>query len=111
VNSVNLVSRTSRPSDTIGPFVDDRRHLGVLVGEILLFDSKETYRINAHLTDATLTGWDIQETTPCRWTNGNAILPLGQRLPGSVGMLSIPILAAGPYLSTQDIKRPMAQTA
>ncbi|MEE8663027.1 MAG: Hint domain-containing protein [Acetobacter sp.] len=110
VNSVNFVSRTSRPSDTIGPFVDDRRHLGVLVGEIILFDSKETYRINVHLTDATLTGWDVQESANCRWTNGNAILPLRERQPGSVGMLSVLILAAGPYLNTQDIKRPMAQT-
>ncbi|WP_080504714.1 Hint domain-containing protein [Gluconobacter oxydans] len=97
VTSVRIASRTSRPSDTIGPFVDDRRHLGVLVGEVSLFDSRQTRKIDTHLTDADLAGWDVQEASPCRWTNGSALLPLGERQPNTVGMLAIQILAAGPY--------------
>ncbi|GBQ29380.1 hypothetical protein AA0472_2978 [Acetobacter estunensis NRIC 0472] len=97
ITSVRIASRTCRPSDTIGPFVDDRRHLGVLVGEVSLFDSRQTRKIDTHLTDAGLLGWDVQEASPCRWTNGNALLPLGKRQPNTFGMLAIQILAAGPY--------------
>ncbi|EHH68001.1 Hint domain-containing protein [Gluconobacter morbifer] len=98
VKTVRIVSRTSRPSDTVGPFVDDRRQLGVLVGGVTLFDSGVTVSIDQHLTDAGLAGWDVQEATACRWTNGNAVLTLGQRQPNSIGMLAIQVLAAGPYV-------------
>ncbi|MEJ5141830.1 Hint domain-containing protein [Gluconobacter albidus] len=100
VTGVRIVSRTSSPSETVGPFVDDRRQLGVLVGEVTLFDSGKTIRIDQHLTDADLSGWDVQENAPVRWTNGNAMLPLTARQPNSLGMLAIQILAAGPYLVT-----------
>ncbi|MFT9363920.1 MAG: Hint domain-containing protein [Gluconobacter sp.] len=102
VTGVRIVSRTSSPSETVGPFVDDRRQLGVLVGEVTLFDSGNTIRIDQHLTDADLNGWDVQENTPVRWTNGNAMLPLTARQPNSLGMLAIQILAAGPYLATSE---------
>ena len=32
--SVRIVSRSSRPSDVIGPFVDDRRYMGVAVADV-----------------------------------------------------------------------------
>lgn len=36
VKSVRIVSNASRPCDVVGPFVDDRRTLGVLVGDVKL---------------------------------------------------------------------------
>ncbi|MBB2174811.1 Hint domain-containing protein [Gluconacetobacter johannae] len=98
VGHVRIVSRTSRPSDVVGPFLDDRRELGVLVGEVTLFDADITRRLDAHLTTGDLAGWDVQESAPCRWTNGNALLPLGTRRPSTIGLLAVDILAAGPYI-------------
>jgi len=95
--TVILASRTARPSDTIGPFVDDRRDLGVLVGEISLFGTQGRTTLDTHLTTPTLPGWDVVETSPCRWTNGAAILPLGPCEPDAHRILSIQVKAQGPY--------------
>jgi antigen 43 len=40
--TLRLIPRTSRPSDTIGPFCDDRRLLGVQVGEIGISDCHQS---------------------------------------------------------------------
>ncbi|MCP1270264.1 hypothetical protein [Acetobacter cerevisiae] len=79
VRAVRLVSRASRPVDTIGPFVDDRRMLGVLIGRMMVQEG------------AAETG------QAARWTNGHAALALGARQPGALGLLSIEVLAGGPY--------------
>ncbi|MFT9400142.1 Hint domain-containing protein, partial [Acetobacter sp.] len=97
VDAVQIASRTSRPSDTIGPFVDDRRHLGVLVGQVVLFDGKTNHAITTHLEQAGLAGWDVQEAVPCRWTNGNALLPLPVVPDTGLRMLTLQVIAAGPY--------------
>ncbi|GLQ62077.1 Hint domain-containing protein [Gluconobacter cerinus] len=102
VQQVRMVSRTSRPSDTIGPFVDDRRYLGVLVGSIQFFESRDTRKLDQHLKSDQLEGWDVKEAAPCRWTNGNALLSIGAREPGSIGMLAIQVLAAGPYVQNEQ---------
>lgn len=111
VSSVRIVSRASRPSDAIGPFVDDRRSLGVLIGEISLLEATHPKTITAHLTTPDLGGWDVEENMPCRWTNGDAILPLGNRKPQSLALLSVQILAAGPYLATQPASNSQAYSA
>ena len=98
IKSVRLVSRTSRPSDTIGPFVDDRRNLGVLVGKIMLFDAGKTYWIEQHLEKSTPDGWYEKENASCCWTNGNAYLSLKQRDIHNTVVLSVQILHSGPYL-------------
>lgn len=97
--SIHIVSKTARPSEVIGPFVDDRRHLGLLISDIHLFNSQTTIEIDIHLTDHTLDGWDVMEETPCRWTNGHAHLPLEDELDGSMQYLSLTIEAGGPYLA------------
>ena len=102
VQQVRMMSRTSRPSDTIGPFVDDRRYLGVLVGSIQFFESRDTRKLDQHLKSDQLEGWDVKEAAPCRWTNGNALLSIGAREPGSIGMLAIQVLAAGPYVQNEQ---------
>ncbi|WP_174766802.1 Hint domain-containing protein, partial [Acetobacter orleanensis] len=74
VRTVRLVSRTSRPCDTVGPFIDDRRNLGVLVGNIRLIESLGTRALTSHLKQTHLAGWAVQDNPECRWTTGQAVL-------------------------------------
>jgi Hint domain len=102
VTSVRVASRTCRPSDVVGPFVDDRRRLGVLVGEITLRVADAVRKVDVHLTTPGLSGWDVVEAAPCRWTNGFALLPLGERKASAICMLGLTILAAGPYIAEKS---------
>ena len=99
VQSVRIASRTSRPCDVIGPFVDDRRAFGVAVGEVMMFENNHMQTITAHLTATDLKGWNTQERPESRWTSGNAFLPLGTRRSNGISLMTIQIKAAGPYLS------------
>ncbi|ATJ92303.1 MULTISPECIES: Hint domain-containing protein [Acetobacter] len=102
--SVHIVSRASRPSDVIGPFVDDRRYMGVAIGEVRLFSSKEQFNITSHLSTEKPQGWHADMGWQgAAWTDGNANLPLGDLLKhGKMGILSISVLAAGPYLENEN---------
>lgn len=95
---LRLVSRASRPCDTVGPFVDDRRRLGILIGRINHFSSLTHHEITAHLIDESLSGWHSIENSACRWTDGDAVLPLHAGLTVTGAVISIEIMAAGPYL-------------
>lgn len=97
VMSVRICSNASRPSDIIGPFVDDRRYFGVQIGEILLFESSYMRKIEAHFSETDLDGWHNLAGQEARWTSGNALLPLGKRVPNSTTLMAIQIKAAGPY--------------
>lgn len=101
--SVHVVSRASRPSDVIGPFVDDRRYMGVAVGEVRLFCAKEQFDITSHLRTEKPQGWHADMGWQgAAWTDGNAILSLGDLLKhGKMGILSVSVLAAGPYLKNE----------
>jgi len=106
VDSVRIVSRTARPVDTIGPFTDDRRDLGVLVGAITLFEHRSARRIDTHLKADELPGWHEREGSVGRWTNGYAFLALGQRRPDTIALLSLTILSAGPYqVLDEDVRK------
>nr|WP_298794487.1 Hint domain-containing protein [uncultured Acetobacter sp.] len=98
--SVRIVSRSSRPSDVIGPFVDDRRYLGVAVEEIMLFAAQNQFDIKSHLTAEKPKGWhDDASWEGVAWTDGDAVLPLENCLnSGTMGILALTIRAAGPYL-------------
>ncbi|MFP2871891.1 Hint domain-containing protein [Acetobacter tropicalis] len=98
--SVSIVSRASRPSDVIGPFVDDRRYMGVAVGEVRLFCAKQQFDITSHLTTEKPAGWHADMAWDgVAWTSGNAELPLGDHLSnGKMGILSVTVCAAGPYV-------------
>lgn len=97
--SVRIVSRASRPSDVIGPFVDDRRSMGVAVADVRLQCAKQHFDITSHLQEEKPEGWHETDWTDCAWTNGNAELPLGDHLShGKMGILSMTVRAAGPYL-------------
>ncbi|CAI3943513.1 Large exoprotein involved in heme utilization or adhesion (FhaB) (PDB:4RM6) [Commensalibacter communis] len=98
-SSVRLVSRTSKPSHIIGPFVDDRRHLGVLVGNITLLTNSIIYPIEDHIEYPRLQGWDVKEQGPHRWTNGNAVLNLANHGGEESSVIVIHVLAGGPYIA------------
>lgn len=95
---VSLISKTSKPSRVIGPFVDDRRNLGVLVGKVTLLEKNRQSSITEHFTLRNLSGWDVQEQTACRWTNGNAKLTLRATPSQDIGLLVIQILATPSYI-------------
>ena len=102
VRSVRIMSRTCRPCDAIGPYLDDRRQLGVLIGEIRLFEGSVAYTLAAHLDgsapDGWCNGWHAPEDGRCRWTDGQAELALGPRHPTLMGLLCLEIIAGGPYV-------------
>ena len=113
---IRLLSRASRPSDTIGPFMDDRRHLGVLVGAIGISDGIQRRTMATHLSNATLDGWHAIDTgADRRWTDGSAILPLDLHgNPERPIFLDIEVVTLGAYLvtgSTQDEESRMSASA
>ncbi|MBE7620805.1 hypothetical protein GL297_14440 [Komagataeibacter sp. FXV2] len=97
VKSVRIVSSTHRPSDVIGPFVDDRRYLGLAIGEIKMFEAAQCHAVTPHLTEPDLDGWHMLEREDMRWTSGNALLPLGPRHPNSAALLALQIREKGAY--------------
>ncbi|MGV4877912.1 Hint domain-containing protein [Acetobacter indonesiensis] len=99
ITAVRLVSRAARPSDVIGPFVDDRRQLGVAVSDIRLVAGRKLTLIKTHLDAQKPEGWYDAGQEDLAWTNGNALLPLGKMQKGTMGLLSIDVLAAGPYIA------------
>lgn len=106
VTQVRLVSRASRPCDVIGPFVDDRRMLGVLVGNMVLNEGNLAPRsIIPHEQNTPLSGWHETERNGVRWTNGYALLPVPATLPYAMRLLTLSILSAGPYLVTDNSAR------
>ncbi|UMM09127.1 Hint domain-containing protein [Gluconobacter frateurii] len=98
--SVHMVSRASRPCDIVGPFVDDRRELGVQVRDISLWSGNKHTVIDTHLMHDH-SGWHGREEGSRRWTNGNAFLPLPSRLTEET-LLSVEVVAGGPYLEKAE---------
>ncbi len=70
---VRLLSRTAVPAEVIGPFVDDRRSLGVAVDRLVLWTGLDERVLPASGLD--LAGWHGREGDT-RWTDGNAELDL-----------------------------------
>ncbi|QCE35033.1 hypothetical protein FAI40_06615 [Acetobacteraceae bacterium] len=94
-----LVSKVFRPSESVGPWMDDRRQLGVLVGKMTVGLGEGFRSVEAHHQVANAQGWDVVENSPCRWTKGNAVLPmLGNEEELRFGYsLLVEVLAGGPY--------------
>ncbi|BAU39946.1 outer membrane protein (plasmid) [Acetobacter pasteurianus NBRC 101655] len=111
VQSIRIASNASRPSDVVGPFIDDRRYFGVAVGDITLFEGNRSRTITSHLTVRELDGWNTLEWEDCRWTSGNGLLPLGERHPNSVALIAIQIRKTGPYLATDAVQKKAALRA
>lgn len=97
VERIWLTSRADAPSDSIGPFVDDQRQLGVLVGQIHLFREADTVMINHHLKQSACLGWQEREDEDRRWTSGVAEINLDQSQSLNPALLSIEVISSGPY--------------
>lgn len=96
--SLRLASRTARPADVVGPFLDDRRTLGVLVGEIGIWHGRDRSVIDQHLDAASsLHGWMLSEASAFRWTDGDAELPIDLSAAQEITLVDIHVQAAGPY--------------
>lgn len=95
--SLRLTSRASRPSDVIGPFADDRRSLGLLVGKMAMSNEHTQLVVDLHLRQGNLSGWLPGDGSTSRWTDGNAMLPIAPEMLDTGGLLDIQILSAGPY--------------
>ncbi|WP_222546919.1 hypothetical protein [Asaia lannensis] len=85
------MSEAVRPCDLYGPFVDDRRALGVLVGHIALESNTQSVPVESHLQERPLQGWYADRGEACRWTNGQGTLSLPTIADG-VSTLSIEVL-------------------
>ncbi len=85
-------SRCSRPCDIVGPFLDDRRDLGVFVSAIRALDPATNATTELNFLRGKLDGWHIPDGAGLRWTNGHAALPLTHRT--SSGWLTIQISVA-----------------
>ncbi len=75
IRSLSILTEAKAPNEHIGPFVDDRRMLGVLVGEVYLFSPEGMSTFRSHLDENALTGWHDRESDLYRWTGARAELP------------------------------------
>ncbi len=99
VKRLRLASRAASPAECVGPYLDDRRALGVLVGRIGAGTGRSRALLTAHIEGEALPGWHAPEPgAPGRWTDGSAFLPLDQAALGSGPVyLDVEIVHAGPY--------------
>ncbi len=89
---VRLSSRAAVPAEIIGPFVDDRRILGVAVDRLVLWTGLEEVAVQAGAPG--LGGWHDEEATH-RWTDGWAELDLPEAGPDT--FLDVHLAATGLY--------------
>lgn len=109
IREVRLVSAVARPCDTIGPFVDDRRYLGALVGDIQIYDSQSHKQLSSHLEDDDLAGWAPREVAHCRWTQGRGLLRLPETTVDAPVLVTIDVLSMAPYFEQREQDIPMAE--
>ncbi|NVN44348.1 Hint domain-containing protein [Asaia siamensis] len=92
VSTVRMVSAAARPYDVIGVHRDDRRALGVLIGEITVFEASAAIRQDGHLLNRPCVGWTALENDQCRWTKGDARLDLEREDTANAAIISIDVL-------------------
>lgn len=97
VQKVFIASRTSRPVDVIGAFVDDRRELGVQIAKIDLLSGAGTFSISSHLETETLEGWASLENNEARWTSGRALVDLSAVSVDGFKILTIEVVSTVSY--------------
>lgn len=71
-----IESEACRPDQEIGPFIDDRRPLGVRVGAVAVHDRGRRNLVDRHLVATNIQGWNNVEDGHSRWTTGFGIIPL-----------------------------------
>lgn len=73
---VYIKSKASKPSEVIGPFVDDRRDLGLLIGKISYIDNENYEEIHIPINN---NNWYVSPNTHLKWTNGLSDIPLNKQ--------------------------------
>ncbi|MEE8659247.1 hypothetical protein CGLAMM_01000 [Acetobacteraceae bacterium EV16G] len=107
---ISIRSPAARPCDVVGPFIDDRRNLGLLIGEITVIFPDHVETVTRHLSEPNLFGWHgVEAGQAMRWTAGQAVLPMAELLDGQARILAIEIKAFGPYVVEDDIESTLAQ--
>lgn len=92
-SAVIIRSHASRPCDVIGPFYDDRRKFGVLVGAVTILDNGTEHIVGKNRNSALHSGWhEAGQDDDALWTTGDASLPLP--VLNSDAILRIEILGA-----------------
>jgi hypothetical protein len=102
---VTLVSRAARPSEA-RPWMADDRRLGAKVRRLVHRSADGTREVA--LDDPALQrGWwavELVEGSPCRWTSGNATLPLL-----GAGLLEVELCGPMRYPAVRTIPAPVEQ--
>ena len=93
MRAMRLLSRAAVPAEVIGPFIDDRRGLGVLVRAVILWNGLHDTTIRA--ADLDLAGWHSAEAD-ARWTDGDAALDLPSAL-GTDSFLEVQLAGSMRY--------------
>ncbi|MBS0638669.1 MAG: Hint domain-containing protein [Proteobacteria bacterium] len=98
---VRLLSRAARPCDD-RPWIEDRRRLGVMVRRLALRNDRGVRDIP--LDDPSLDrGWwavEVDDHWPCRWTDGEAVLPAT-----GPGLLEVDLAASMRYPLAPSVRR------
>ena len=94
---IRLLSRAAVPAQAVGPFMDDRRRLGVAVERLVLWTGLQERVLPA--SELTMSGWHNSEGT-LRWTDGNAALDL----PCAGGETFLDIHVAGTMLYPDELR-------
>ncbi|WP_025885471.1 Hint domain-containing protein, partial [Asaia prunellae] len=92
VNAVKIVSEIARPYDAIGVHIEDRRKLGLLIGEITIYESSSSVTQKSHLEHQRGCGWSSLESDTCRWTAGEAHLKLDRHDPANDAIIAFDVL-------------------
>nr|WP_170211056.1 Hint domain-containing protein [Neokomagataea thailandica] len=111
VQSVRILSRSSRPCDTIGPYWDDRRYFGVGVSDVHVFEWNAKTSVTTYQEIANLEGWhELDADSGMRWTTGDAFLPLNRQKPEEQAILSVKV-QSGTYLLSDEAPKLSARSA
>uniref|UniRef100_UPI002265E4F5 Hint domain-containing protein n=2 Tax=Neokomagataea TaxID=1223423 RepID=UPI002265E4F5 len=103
IKSLRIISRSSRPYDVIGPYLDDRRELGILVGSIKVFSHNGVQHITDHLNSIELDGWHALDDSGYRWTNGDAYLPIDINYSHATHcVVAVEIISSVSYILNKD---------
>ncbi|WP_148300924.1 hypothetical protein [Asaia platycodi] len=71
-----IASNNVRPCDEFGPFLDDRRHFGVLVSQITIWGGDRTTSLDLDRIAQSGDGWHREKNEQGYWTDGAASLDL-----------------------------------
>lgn len=95
-SKVMIKSSSARPCDQLGPFVDDRRELGILVRKVIVYGAEVGCCRELNIEDTALKGWNMCDVSNMRWTRGCAEL----RIPHDIA--TYPFVLSIEYMSRRE---------